>query len=157
LRRKEPAATFAWILVLLFMPIVGVVLFWYLGRDRVRRPLRHRVQVNAPLRERLDDRISGQFPSQRAEREAVIAAQPEEQRGVMRLAAQVGRGEIRGGNEARILLGTAPTYESMLEAIESAREHVHLEYYIFRPDDTGRRFLAALERAAARGVQVRLL
>lgn len=157
LRRKEPAATFAWILVLLFVPVVGVVLFWYLGRDRIRRPVRHRSVVNAPMRERISDRISGQFPSQHEEREAVIEAQPEDQRGVMRLASRTGRGEIRAGNQVRVLIGAEATYDAMIEAIEAATDHVHLEYYIFRPDRTGRRVLAALVAAAERGVRVRLL
>lgn len=157
LRKKEPASTFAWIIVLLAFPLVGIVLFWYLGRDRVRRPVRHRVSVNAPMRSRIGDRISGQSPQRRAERDALILAQPEELQGVMRLAARMGRGEIRGGNRVELLLGAPRTYECLIEAIESAREHVHLEYYIFRPDQTGRRFLAALEAAARRGVEVRLL
>ncbi|MDQ3033351.1 MAG: cardiolipin synthase [Myxococcota bacterium] len=157
LRKKEPAATFAWILVLLFVPVAGVILFWYLGRDRIRRPVRHRVIVNAPMRERLEDRISDQFPSQHAEREQVIAAQPEEQQGVMRLASAATRGEIRAGNAVRVLVGAEATYAAMTEAIDAATDHIHLEYYIFRPDKTGRRFLASLLAAAERGVRVRLL
>lgn len=157
LRKKEPAATFAWIFVLLAFPLVGIVLFWYLGRDRVRRPLRYRKSEVAPFRSRIDDRISDQFPTHRAERDEIIAAQPEELRGVMRLAAQMGRGEIRGGNTVGVLVGAPPVYDAMLEAIEAAVDHVHLEYYIFRPDTTGKRILAALEVAAKRGVAVRLL
>lgn len=157
LRKKEPAATFAWILVLLFVPVVGPVLFWYLGRDRIRRPLRDRVIVNAPMREKLEDRISDRFPSQRAEEEQIIARQPEEQRGVMRLASGLSRSDIRAGNEVSVLVGTEATYAAMLDAIAHARDHIHIEYYIFRPDKTGRVFLAALEAAAKRGVRVRLL
>src|SRR5690606_16116484 len=52
---------------------------------------------------------------------------------------------------------TDDTYAAMLEAIDAATDHIHLEYYMFRPDKTGRRFLAALEAAAERGVRVRLL
>lgn len=157
LRKKEPAATFAWILVLLFVPVVGVILFWYLGRDRIRRPVRTRVAVNAPMRERIEDRISDQFPAQAAERDGVIAAQPEELQGVMRLASRTTRGEIRAGNAVDVLVGTDATYAAIIEAIDAATDHVHLEYYIFRPDKTGKRILASLEAAAKRGVYVRLL
>ncbi|AKF06397.1 cardiolipin synthase [Sandaracinus amylolyticus] len=157
LRKKEPAATFAWIFVLLFVPVAGVVLFWYLGRDRIRRPMRRRVAETAPMRERIEDRIAGAFPAQEEERERVIGSQPEEQQGVMRLAARMGRGEIRAGNDVRVLVGAPATYDAMIEAIAAARDHVHLEYYIFRPDRTGRRVLDALVEAAKRGVRVRLL
>ena len=42
--------------VLLAFPALGVILFWYLGRDRVRRPVRTRKAVNEPLSSRLDVR-----------------------------------------------------------------------------------------------------
>jgi cardiolipin synthase len=45
----------------------------------------------------------------------------------------------------------------MLEAIRGAQHHVHIEFFIFRPDDSGRRFVEALTAAAKRGVEVRFL
>jgi cardiolipin synthase len=55
---------------------------------------------------------------------------------------------IRGGH----------TYFEKLEAlIDGARQTIHLQTYIYTFDDTGKRILAALERAAARGVGVYLL
>lgn len=47
--------------------------------------------------------------------------------------------------------------DAMLAAIESAREHIHLETYILRSDSVGRRFLAALEAKARAGIGVRVL
>ncbi len=46
---------------------------------------------------------------------------------------------------------------AMLEAIEAAERHVHLETYILRADETGRRVLAALEGRARAGVGVRVI
>lgn len=45
----------------------------------------------------------------------------------------------------------------MIEAIDRAEHHVHLETYIFRADETGRRVLSHLEARAARGVAVRVI
>ncbi len=155
LRKKEPASTFAWIFVLLAFPALGVVLFWYLGRDRIRRPVRTRLAVNRPVRSRLDDRVSGSFA--RPEHRALIDAAPLELRGVMRLAFRMGRAEIRPGNAVDVLVGAPATYEALIAAIETARDHVHLEYYVFRADVVGKRIIAALEDAAERGVEVRVL
>lgn len=155
LRKKDPAATFAWILVLVFLPFVGVVLFWFLGRDRVRRPLRARKAASADVEGRLQTRLSGQFDPKALERE--LARQEPAQRGVMRLASKLARMDIVPGNDVRVMVGAEPTYDALVEAIEAARDHVHLEYYIFRADAVGRRVLEALVRAAERGVRVRLL
>lgn len=155
LRKKDPAATFAWILVLLFVPVLGVVLFWFLGRDRLRRPLRARRAAGAAVQHRIDVRLSGKADPVRFEES--LRDQPVEQRGVMRVAAALGRMAILSGNEVSVLVGAGEKVRALIEAIEGARHHVHLEYYIFRADRMGSRVLDALEAAAARGVEVRLL
>lgn len=45
----------------------------------------------------------------------------------------------------------------MIRCIHSAREHIHLQVYIYNDDATGRMVLKALQQAAQRGVQVYLL
>lgn len=55
------------------------------------------------------------------------------------------------------LLFDVQTFPAMLESIAAARVSVDLETYIFRADDAGQRFAAALKAAAKRGVKVRLL
>ncbi|MEO6104081.1 MAG: cardiolipin synthase, partial [Pseudoxanthomonas sp.] len=49
------------------------------------------------------------------------------------------------------------TYAALIAAVRSARHHVHLEYYIYQPDQTGRALRDALVERARAGVQVRLL
>ena len=153
LRRKDPAATFAWILVLVFVPVLGVFLFWFLGRDRVRRPLRKRRAAGEAVQKTLDARLA----FDRDQLEASLERQPAEQRGVMRVAAALGHMGIVAGNGVRVLVGAGEKNRALIEAIEGARDHVHLEYYIFRADRAGRPVLDALVAAAERGVRVRLL
>jgi cardiolipin synthase len=57
----------------------------------------------------------------------------------------------------RLLVSGAQFFAALLEAIEGARRSVHMETYIFAGDATGAAVRAALLRAAARGVEVRLL
>lgn len=61
------------------------------------------------------------------------------------------------GNEVRLLLDAAQNYPAWLDAIRTAKRHVHLENYIIRDDATGRRFADALLERAAAGVRVRVL
>jgi cardiolipin synthase len=60
-------------------------------------------------------------------------------------------------NAVRLLLDGPQTFSAMLEAIEAARHHVHLETYIFGADAVGERFAAALIAAARRSVDVRVI
>ncbi|OZI32056.1 cardiolipin synthase B [Bordetella genomosp. 10] len=61
------------------------------------------------------------------------------------------------GNAIRLLMNGADFFPALCEAIDRARHSVHLETYIFTLDRTGRRVLEALERAAARGIRVRVV
>ena len=61
------------------------------------------------------------------------------------------------GNATRILLDGPEAYASMFDAIEAARDHVHLESYIFDDVDVGRRLSDLLIRKAREGVQVRVI
>lgn len=172
LRRKEPPTAVAWILVLIFIPYVGLVLFWFFGRDRVRRPARkyrERTGANEARKEahqgphQRKTRIPSLFPGISPEThldaalEAEIATHPESQRGVMRLAARMRQGPLIRGNQVDVMVGADETYRALLNDIESARRSIHLEYYIFDLDPQGERFMTALQAAASRGLDVRLL
>ena len=61
------------------------------------------------------------------------------------------------GHRVQLFHRGQAAFDAMLDAIASAREHVHLETYILRADATGRRFLTALEKQANAGVAVRLI
>jgi cardiolipin synthase len=61
------------------------------------------------------------------------------------------------GNRLRLLQDGPATYEAMLAAIASARDHVHMETYILDDDEVGRRFAQALIGKRSEGVPVRVL
>jgi cardiolipin synthase len=61
------------------------------------------------------------------------------------------------GNRLTLLENGAQYFPALIEALEAARQEIHLESYIFEPDETGDRVLDAMRQAAARGVRVRLL
>jgi cardiolipin synthase A/B len=74
-------------------------------------------------------------------------------RGIWRIAAA----DVSCGNRVTLLRNGPSTFDAMLEAIESARERVDYEGYIFRDDEVGDQFRQALAAAAKRGVHVRVL
>jgi len=64
---------------------------------------------------------------------------------------------LRGGNRIGLLEGGAQYFPDLIAALDQARREVHLESYIFEPDAVGLAVIEALERAARRGVRVKLL
>lgn len=65
--------------------------------------------------------------------------------------------DVSPGNAVALFSDGDETFDAMIAVIDGASHSVVLESYILRDDDTGERFLDALCRAAARGVNVRVL
>lgn len=61
------------------------------------------------------------------------------------------------GNDVRLLRNGEETFPAMLEAIASARDHVHVEVFLFRDDPLGRTVAAALAERAKAGVEIRVV
>jgi cardiolipin synthase len=89
-----------------------------------------------------------------------IAAESDAPANIRALIAEVGRlGDepLYTDNAVDLLIDGPSTYRSMLEAIHGARDHIHLETYIFASDPVGQEFAAALTERRRAGVAVRVL
>ena len=145
---KTPQGKLGWILILLGAPGVGLLLYWIAGRSRLKRRvvlLRH-------------GRASYVEATERPHREAVARQlgsgfSP----GLVRTAEVMGAFPPYPANELLVLADGPSARAAMLEAIDGAKDHVHVETYIIRADRTGEAIVAALARAAGRRVEVRLL
>ena len=73
------------------------------------------------------------------------------------LATRLGDFEPVNGNQVELLTDYAVSLDRLVSDIDAARQHVHLLYYIYEDDATGRRVAESLTRAAGRGVKCRVL
>ncbi len=152
-RGGSPASTLLWMVVILAAPWFGLLLYYLLPRRLQLRRLRRVRQRGARLREmRPRSSATGDFES-----DPRVDSRTESRTGLLALLSGAdGDGLVRG-NQLRWLPSGTQFAESACAAIASARRHVHLVVYIFRPDRAGLAFLEALTEAARRGVTVRLL
>jgi cardiolipin synthase len=144
LTRRDRGSTVAWVLFIVLVPYVGAICYWLLGHQRIARIERRAEGARKAVRHGVADH-------------AVFSFGDPDLDGLARVALRCGGAPPLGGNAVRIFDDNQVAFEAMLRAIDSAESTVELEVYIFRPDTLGRRFLAALTRAARRGVAVRLL
>ena len=149
-RRRQPNSAMAWLLVIFFLPVPGFVLYLLIGENRLPR---RRVGRHARLLEELEA-IHCRFEDHPG---AVRPELPSEQMSAVILAERLGYMPIVGGNETALMTDTDEVIDRLVADIEAARHHVHLLYYIYANDATGRRVAEALARAAARGVTCRVL
>lgn len=139
LQKREPIATLSWLLSLALLPVIGFLIYHFLGPTRIRRQSVKRNKAKAGL--------SGPDDNPGPEQSSRLMALTTASSGFAASSAQY----------VRLLENGAATYAALEQAIAEARQHIHLEYYIFEPDRTGTRLRNALIEAAKRGVHIRLL
>jgi cardiolipin synthase len=148
-KRKQSVSMLAWIAAIVTLPYAGGILFLLFGINRVER----RAALKMASREQIGRLVPGLARFQLLPGEAL---EPQVQR-LLRLAERVSTTKCCFGNSVEILSDTNRTLGLIEQAIRSARESVHLEYYIFQPDKTGYRLRDLLISKAAEGVKVRFL
>lgn len=144
LYKRHSRAAFGWIVLCLTFPVIpflGALLYFLFGVNRVKARARQlRDEPDAP-----------------ASSSRVVATLPLELEPLTQLGYAVSGAALTGGNRIDILHNGEQAYPAMLEAIESATQRLYLATYIFETNTTGQAFITALGRAAARGVDVRVL
>ncbi|MFQ5807596.1 MAG: cardiolipin synthase [Phycisphaerae bacterium] len=153
-RRKEPMSMLAWIFAIVTLPFMGSVLYGLLDSTRVRRKASRRRRRVAHLMARLKERTAGRAHG----RENDFALElPKDLRAVEQIGSRLVQMPATSGNAVRIYQEANETYAALEQAIRTARRHIHLEYYIWQPDQTGRHFRDLLAQKARQGVECRLL
>ena len=163
-RRERPMAALAWILCLIELPLLGIALWWLFGLTHMRRrKKKHRramKQIETKLarrRERLaqapsiEEAPSAQLPHD--ERDEL----DELERVVDFFDIEAGVFPSSSGNRVTAYVNGEEAFEAFAEAVRSAKESVHFEFYIWSSDETGRHFRDLLIECAERGVEVRAL
>ncbi|MCB9728620.1 MAG: cardiolipin synthase [Deltaproteobacteria bacterium] len=150
-QRREPAATLAWLMTLMFLPVAGILLFWMFGSQRARRRTHHARRVS--------ERVQGMLAAHASLHPRALDAVTADPRtaSMLALAVRTTHSAMSTDNRVDVLFNGAATYRSMIAAISEARHHIHMLFYIFQPDDTGRAMRDHLVRRARDGVQVRVL
>ena len=145
LHKRDTRAATIWIGVIWTLPALGPLLYLVLGVNRIRRraiKLGMHKTVSRPVPEDL-----GEPQHDGAEHLKLLA----------RVVGRVVKRPLTPGNKIQPLVNGDAAFPAMLAAIESAKKSITLCSYIFDNDESGHKFVAALERAVQRGVEVRVL
>jgi len=147
LERRRPTTTLALVLAIVFVPVGGLMVYLLFVRRRVRQLRRRERRIVRPFDAmrrfvRVDDLPESMSPLQRS---------------LVKLAIATAAAPVRRADKAVVLSDPAATFAEIGSAIDSAERFVHLLFYIWRADDTGRELVARLAARARAGVKVRVL
>ncbi len=148
LQRRETGATVAWVVVIVLLPYFGLLMFWLFGTVRLRLRRRKRRRIEQKLAPSLQPLTHGRSPVMQA-RGRVGS--------LVRLAVNLDTQGPLAGNEVEICRDGPATFDAIEREILAAQDHIHLLFYIWAMDNTGKRIRDALIAAAQRGIEVRVL
>jgi len=151
LYKRDSRAAVAWVGLIWLVPLLGALLYMLFGINRVRR--------------RAASKRGGRWPGSTLDMERPVAVRSEQLlpkhlhrlHSLAELVDRVTGRQVMAGNAVTPLENGDTAYPAMLAAIEGARRSVALATYIFDHDEAGELFVNALDRAARRGVAVRVL
>ncbi len=142
---RNPLKTLPWIIVLLLLPGLGLLFYFFFGQNLSKQRIisRHtRKRITMHLEESDPPAGSG-IPGQHA--------------ALANLLLNTLHAIPLYGSRITPYTDGATKMEALLAALAEARHHIHLQYYILSNDETGRRLRDLLIRKAREGVRIRIL
>lgn len=146
LDNRNPVKTMAWVLVLFFLPLVGLVFYYFFGRSTRKERL-----IGKKGYTRLIKRPMAEYQAQKAFK------YPEDQDQLMRFYRKVNNALPFEGNKAEVFTDGYSMLQTLMRDISKAKHHIHLQFYIFEDDPVGRLLRDLLMDKARQGVEIRLL
>jgi cardiolipin synthase len=152
LENKNPSKTLAWLLVLFLLPWVGFILYVLLGRTTFKKKSLADKGLKDPMY--LAETAKIQI---RALKSHDIFEDRTNIRKLINLLLQNSSSIITSNNDIEVLTNGEATFTSMLKAIEEAKHHIHMEYFIIKDSEIGEKFKRLLMKKSKEGVKVRII
>lgn len=143
---RQPAKTMAWVLVLSFLPLVGIVLYFFFGQNTRKQRM-----ISQRSLDQLTKRSMLGFAEQKNLR------LPDSHRSLIRFFANQNWALPFKDNETDIFTQGDDFFLALLKDIGTARHHIHLDTYIIADDPLGNLIADALIDKAKEGVEVRVI
>ena len=143
---RQPVKTIVWIFVLFFMPVIGIVLYFFFGRNTRKEKM---------ISQRSIDRLTKRSMMEYIEQKDLRVS--ERHKVLVRLFSEQNWAFPYKDNEVDIFTDGYAFFPELLAEIAKAKDHIHLDTYIFEDDSLGRLVADALMAKAMEGVEVRII
>lgn len=147
-RNRRPTSAMAWLLAIFFIPVLGILLFVLIGNPKLPRARRRKQNL-------INDYIADTASHLRHG-----SLRPDPPRWfppLVQMNQSMGAPPLSGDNDVHIISDYQTSLDAMADAIRTAEDYVHIEFYILQADASTDNFFRAMEEVAARGIPVRVL
>ncbi|MEI3612018.1 cardiolipin synthase [Pseudogracilibacillus sp. SO30301A] len=154
LERKNATSTWAWLMVLFFIPVVGFVLYLVFGRTLTKQRIftwdtKSRLGVEKAVKSQLEILEADRIPY----KEDVLRQYKE----LYYMHLKNSDAIYSQNNKVDLFIDGKQKFTQLIKDLEEAKDHIHLLYYIIRHDQLGTKIANVLIKKAKEGIDVRLL
>lgn len=142
---RNPLKTISWVLILLLLPLVGLIFYYFFGEDnRKKRLISHKIHKKL-------------VSLTKEQEETSLLQAPEKYSGLIALLNADNETPLYRGNDVTFLHSGEEKFKALFEAVKNAKEHIHIQYYIYMDDKIGTQLAELLKQKVSEGVEVRLI
>lgn len=151
---RTTTKTLAYLLLTIFAPIAGMIFYFSFGINyRKRKIYSKKLLYNDEMSVKLKEGIYqySQYTFNQGGKDV---------EGIRELAIMLIKDSLSpltAHNEVKVLVNGEEKFPEVLQAVEQAKNHIHIEYYIYENDRIGNELADALIRKAKEGVLVRFI
>ena len=145
MNNRDTIKTFAWILVLVYLPFVGLVLYFFLGRDTRRMRMISSRQLSQLQKKQFEN-------TQECRQELLDEYSP-----LASFFRNTASANLLRASEAVVIPSTKEFASLLYKEIDAAQDSIHVQFYIFEDDGFGRALSEHLVEKAKQGVEVRVI
>ncbi len=150
---RSSTKALAYILFIIFVPIGGVLFYFTFGVNyRKRKLYSKKIKVDEPLKLHIRNQMNAY--AEQIKKSGLIS---EKYQTLTSFIRRSGNSPLTANNEVRLLINGEEKFPTLLHAIAKAKSHIHLEYYIYEDDITGKEIADLLIKKAQAGVEVRFM
>lgn len=146
LDNRNPVKTIAWILILMFLPVAGLIFYFFFGRSHRRERIIGKKSYSHLLKKPI-----AEYLAQNA------CTLPMAYSRLISLFRHTNQAFPFDGNRVEVYTAGSSMLRSLLRELLKAKQHIHMEFYIFEDDAIGRLVRDALMEKARAGVEVRVI
>lgn len=149
IERKNPTTTWAWLLILLILPGFGFILYLMFGQNLSRQKIfKEKILRDTNQRKIFNEKYNyNENTHDGGERFSDLR--------IMNYKSSGARYTVN--NSVKVYVNGEDKFKQLIEDIRNAKKYIHIEYYIFRSDNLGKKIIKELTKKLKEGLEVRLL
>lgn len=151
---RSTTKTLAYLLFAVFIPFAGIISYLFFGINyRKNKMYSKKLVQDDALARKLKTKIFKYSKQTFKENDAALVSNKE----LAHMLVKSGNSPLTANNDVKLLVNGEKKFPEVLKVLKEAKDHIHIEYYIYEDDEIGRTISNMLIQKAKEGITVRFI